>query len=159
MHTLADIETATVPAPIAQGNFEILDRSVFALTPTWEAGVPNTNQGPPVASAWVTGQRYVDALGGEWACTAGGTPGTWKQIRVAVVAANPSGTIATGYVIARSDLAWTLFRWSGSAWVEVVGSVIAAIGNATGGATVDAEARTALNALLAGLRTKGILAP
>lgn len=35
----------------------------------------------------------------------------------------------------------------------------AAIANATGGATVDAEARAAVNAVLAALRTWGLIAP
>ena len=39
-------------------------------------------------------------LGGEWVCTAAGTPGTWMQWRPASVVADPaSGTIPTGYLI------------------------------------------------------------
>ncbi len=38
--------------------------------------------------------------GGEFRCTAAGTPGTWIQIRPAAVTADPtSGTIPTGYLI------------------------------------------------------------
>lgn len=41
-----------------------------------------------------------DALGGEWVCTAAGTPGTWKQVKPAAVTADPAaGTIPTGYLI------------------------------------------------------------
>ena len=37
---------------------------------------------------------------GERVCTVGGTPGTWKQVKPAAVAADPSsGTIPTGYLI------------------------------------------------------------
>ncbi|HNQ90580.1 MAG TPA: hypothetical protein PKM73_18355, partial [Verrucomicrobiota bacterium] len=43
---------------------------------------------------------WRDALGGEWRCTAAGTPGSWMQIRPAAVVADPStGTIPTGYLI------------------------------------------------------------
>jgi len=41
---------------------------------------------------------------------------------------------------------------------KVLGAQAAAIADATGGATIDAEARTALNDILAKLRTHGIIA-
>ncbi|KAB2673904.1 MAG: hypothetical protein DVB31_02995 [Verrucomicrobia bacterium] len=161
MRVLADIVTSIAPGSVAQGNFESIDRTVFGLNPTLVAGIPTTEQGPPTSGAWTLADRWVDALGGEWACTLTGTPGTWLQIRPAVVTADPAGTIADGYVITRADLAWTSKRWDlgGTTWVEVVGSVMAAVADATGGSTVDAEARTAINSLLAALRTKGLLAP
>ena len=46
--------------------------------------------------------------------------------------------------------------WQGAA--KVLGTQGAAVADASGGATVDAEARTALNALLARLRTHGVIA-
>lgn len=63
-------------------------------------------------------------------------------------------------------------RYTGSAWVagdvqaatvsvggtQVLSAQQAAISDASGGSTVDAEARTALNALLAACRTHGIIA-
>lgn len=159
MRVLSDIETSLTPAPVAQGNFETIDRAVFQRVPSYVAGVPNTDQGPPAVGTWAVGDHYQDALLGEWVCTVAGTPGTWIQLRPAVVSADPTGTIATGYVIVREDLGWITKRWNGSAWVEVVGTAMAAIADATGGATVDAEARAALNDLLAKLRTKGLLTP
>src|SRR6267154_4085304 len=42
---------------------------------------------------------------------------------------------------------------------KVVGAQGAAVPNATGGATIDAEARTAINDLLARLRAHGLIAP
>jgi hypothetical protein len=62
-------------------------------------------------------------------------------------------------------------RYDGSAWVvgvvaasaveiggnPIIGARQAAIADATGGTTVDAEARTALNALLAACRTHGLI--
>ncbi|RIK95291.1 MAG: hypothetical protein DCC73_02640 [Proteobacteria bacterium] len=63
-------------------------------------------------------------------------------------------------------------RYTGSAWVvgeervvkvmvggaQVIGAQQSAIADAAGGATVDAEARTALNALLAACRAHGLIA-
>lgn len=159
MRVLSSIENSLTPAAVAEGNFETIDRTLFQRIPTHVAGVPNTDQGPPVAGTWAASDFWVDALGGEWVCTVAGTPGTWRQIRVPTTDADPTGTIATGYVIVREDLGWITKRWDGSAWVEVVGTAMAAIADATGGATVDAEARAALNDLLAKLRTKGLLTP
>lgn len=62
-------------------------------------------------------------------------------------------------------------RWTGSAWeagilsgsavqvggVQVVGAQQAAIADATGGSTVDSEARAAINALLAACRLHGLI--
>lgn len=42
---------------------------------------------------------------------------------------------------------------------QVVGAQAASISDASGGATIDAEARTALNALLAASRSHGLIAP
>lgn len=53
--------------------------------------------------------------------------------------------------------------WTGSAWttkyLTVVAAQQAAIADATGGSTVDTEARAALNDLLAKCRTLGLIAP
>lgn len=52
--------------------------------------------------------------------------------------------------------------WTGSAWIAryaLAAGTQPAIADATGGATVDAEARTAINAVLAALRTVGIVTP
>lgn len=64
-------------------------------------------------------------------------------------------------------------RWTGSAWeagilagsavqiggVQVVGGQQAAIADASGGTTVDSEARAAINALLAACRAHGLILP
>ncbi len=159
MRILSDIETSLTPAAVAQGNFELVDRDLYTLLPSLVAGVANTDQGPPAAGAWITADRYVDALGGEWACTAGGTPGTWIQIRIPSLTADPAGAIATGYVIFRGDLAAMLKQWDGTAWNEAHGTPMAAIVNVTGGTVIDVQSRAGINALLAALRSKGLLAP
>lgn len=60
-----------------------------------------------------------------------------------------SGATFTGAVQA------TEYRVSGT---KVVGAQGAAVADASGGATIDAEARTAINTLLARLRTHGLIA-
>jgi hypothetical protein len=64
-------------------------------------------------------------------------------------------------------------RWDGAAWrygelagaqlviggTKVVGAQAGAIADAAGGTTIDAEARAAINALLAACRSHGLIAP
>lgn len=64
-------------------------------------------------------------------------------------------TTFVGIVYASIIEASTGFYKSG---VQVVGAQGAAVADASGGATVDAEARTAINTLLARLRTHGLIA-
>lgn len=52
--------------------------------------------------------------------------------------------------------------WTGSAWVArylLTAATQAAVADATGGSTIDTEARAALNDLLAKCRTLGLIAP
>ena len=83
---------------------------------------------PPTSGDRVLNEFWRDALGGEWVCTAVGSPGNWKQIRPAAVATDPStGTIPTGYMIwSVSDGA--VKRHAGSySWEITVGANAAAI--------------------------------
>jgi len=76
-----------------------------------------------------------------------------------IVAVTPTGTLNKNFA---GNVAVTGTTTSASYIVganQVVGARGAAVADATGGAVVDAEARTALNALLARLRTHGLIAP
>jgi hypothetical protein len=44
---------------------------------TYQNGTPTTLIGPPTSGAHVQHEFWRDALGGEFRCTAAGTPGTW----------------------------------------------------------------------------------
>ncbi|MCP5524730.1 MAG: hypothetical protein H7A46_24660 [Verrucomicrobiales bacterium] len=67
---------------------------------TYQNGSPTTIIGPPTSGDRVLNEFWRDALGGEWVCTAAGTPGTWQQVRPAAVVTDPStGTIPTGYLV------------------------------------------------------------
>lgn len=163
---MGDVQALTNPAPTVQSNFEQTERQAFQLRPSQQSGVDTTIQGPPTTGAWQVGDLWRDALLGVWRCTVAGTPGTWRQQAAAVVVADPTGTLATGYRITRVDGSAPRNRiWDGAVWKEAglwgnaITSQAAAIVDATGGATVDAEARTAINALLAACRAAGLIAP
>lgn len=97
---LLDISGAGDPVAIAQTNFEVLTRELFAGNPTFQTGIATTIIGPPTTGAHVLNEFWRDAWLGLWRCTVAGTPGTWRQERPAVQAGEPlSGTIPTGYLI------------------------------------------------------------
>lgn len=164
MDWLQDIENVVNPNTVAQANLETIEKGLFRPTrPNEVAGVLTVVIGPPTAGTFVLYDRWVDANGAQWECTAAGTPGTWRQITPAMKAADPvAGTYPAGYLIARTDqqqrqrvctVAGTPGTW---AWA---GRGLAAVADAAGGATVDAEARTAINTLLARMRTAGEILP
>jgi hypothetical protein len=160
MNWLTDIEDAVAPTTIAQGNFEAIERTLFrAGTPTYQSGVENTVIGAPTAGTWVKWDRWVDKNGAEWECTVAGTPGTWRQVAAARLAADPvAGTYPLGYLVARTDqqnrervctVAGTPGTWG---WAGVG---LLAVADATGAGDVVAQ----LNVLLARCRSAGIILP
>lgn len=66
-----------------------------------------------------------------------------------------SGTYKTIFIGENVSIQSGGFYWAG---VKILGSQGAAVADASGGATVDTEARTAINTLLARLRTHGLIA-
>jgi hypothetical protein len=101
----------------------------------------------------------VDKNGAVFECTVAGTPGTWRQVKAALLAADPvAGTYVAGYLIARTDVknrervctvGGTPGTWG---WA---GRGLAAVADATGSGDVVAQ----LNALLARMRTAGEILP
>jgi hypothetical protein len=78
----------------------LLAEEVAKRVATYQNGSPTTIIGPPTSGSRVLDEFWRDALGGEWVCTAAGTPVTWMQWRPASVVADPTtGTIPTGYLI------------------------------------------------------------
>lgn len=200
MKYLLDVTGAANPEPVVQTDLELVEEQVWYPTaPTKVSGVATAVVGPPTAGTYALDEKWVDAKGALFVCVTAGTPGTWVQLRPAVVSADPAtGTIPTGYLIARSDLRYLVKYHAGSyVWREVVGhrtitmldganfalgtSTGTKIGTgsgeklafwgatpvtrptgvsqATGGSTVDAEARAAVNALITRLETLGFLEP
>ena len=90
---------------------------------TYQNGNPTTIIGPPTTGARVLNEFWRDALGGEWVCTAAGTPGTWRQIRPAAVTVDPSsGTIPTGYLILNVTSGYTKRHEGGYVWTAIGGA-------------------------------------
>jgi hypothetical protein len=103
-------------------------------------------------AAEIQGHVALVKIGGnssnDWAIKATGTGSRELQIcndTYALEIMAGDANIATGGVLRVAD-------------TQVVGAQGAAVADATGGATVDAEARTAINDLLARLRTHGLIA-
>lgn len=199
MKYLLDVTGVANPEPVVQTDLELAEEQIWYPTaPTKVSGVATTTVGPPTSGTYALDEKWVDAKGGLFVCTVAGTPGTWAQVRPAIVGADPgTGTIPTGYLIARSDLHYLVKSHAGSyVWREVVGHrtitmldgahlalgtstgtqigtgsteklgfygatpVVrpAGVSDATGGATVDAEARTAINTLITRLEALGLIA-
>lgn len=132
-------------------------------------------------SSGIQGDRYyandVGTRGGwlymwngtSWEIVVGWASGT-NAVRAAITPA----AVDDGAWFYATDT-WKIWEVSGGAWVDrfvsldvttsykvaatkVIGAQGAAVPDATGGATVDAEARTAINDLLARLRAHGLIA-
>lgn len=140
---------------------EALARLDLLIQPVVVAvGIDTPPDDPAPGEAWITGGMPTGAWAGHAAAIAGWTGGGWRfsapseGFRVWSIADNLTA------------------RWSGSAWVlgaetagsvsiggqQIIGGRQAAIADPTGGATIDAQARTVLAAILATLRTHGLIA-
>ncbi|MBB4619334.1 hypothetical protein GGQ96_003487 [Sphingomonas abaci] len=98
--------------------------------------------GAPVTGAcWVVGARPTGAWQGQAGALAGWTDGGWRFV-------TPVEGMATWDRGTR-----TLVRYADGRW-----RAAAAVASPSGGATIDAEARSALADLLAALRAQGVIA-
>jgi len=171
---LKEVLNAETFRQLTADNFAILAEEIAKRVATYQSGSPTAIIGPPTTGDRGVNEFWRDALGGEWVCTAVGTPGTWQQIRPAAVVADPTtGTIPTGYLV------WTVTdgavkRHAGAySWEITVGADASAkvgfhgvtptaqeahIPDPSEGSTVDAEARAAINAILVALEGKGFVA-
>lgn len=115
---LYEVAGAADPETIMSANLAILTRWLFEFEPSYQNGAATTLNSAPTSGAHTVDELWRDAIGGLWVCTAGGSPGTWKQLLPAVVDARP--TVATGYQIIRRDDGWRREYYDGAAW-QVVG--------------------------------------
>jgi hypothetical protein len=126
---LHDVSNAADFVALTETNFEILTAEVFKAEPTYVSGVPTITIGPPTTGAHVLNEIWKDALGGWWRCTAAGTPGTWRQVLPAPVAADPSsGTVPTGYLILNVTQGTCKRHTGGYVWETQVGGTGGKVG-------------------------------
>lgn len=115
---------------------------------------------PDPGQCWIVGSSPGGAWAGQAGTLAGWTAAGWRFV------AAPDGTlvwsIAGGVWARRSAGSWSIGDLPASSLriggVQVVGNRQAAIAGPSGGTTVDGEARTAVAAILAGLRAHGLIA-
>ncbi|MDO7843755.1 DUF2793 domain-containing protein [Sphingomonas immobilis] len=121
----------------------------------------NTPPPAPVAGqCWIVGAAPAGAWSGQANALAGWTAGGWRFV------APPEGcavwSVADGAAARFLDGGWSTGVIRGARveidGTKVIGARLAAIAGPAGGATVDAEARTAIGAILAALREHGLIA-
>lgn len=134
----------------------------IAVQPVVVAVGIDTPPAAPVSGAcWILGAAPTGAWSGHARALAGWTPGGWRFLGARDGMA--AWSVADGAVTRFSAGSWTTGELRGTSLVlagaAVVGPRRAAIPTPAGGATVDAEARAALAAILAALRGHGLIAP
>lgn len=124
-------------------------------------GIDTPPLAPDPGDCWIVGTAPSGAWAGHGGALAGWTAGGWRH--VAPREGMSAWSAADGAFARFSGGAWQLGAVRGDRLVlagdAVVGPRGAAIAAPSGGATVDAEARSAIGALLAALRTHGLIAP
>lgn len=115
---------------------------------------------PAAGQCWIVGPNPVGAWAGQAGALAGWTAGGWRFL-----AAREGMTVGrggadgfarfTGGQWRTGELTGATLRLGGA---QVVGARRGAVADPAGGATIDAEARSALGAVLAALRGHGLIA-
>ncbi len=104
---------------VQETNNEKLDRSLaFMLTPSLDlTDTPTVELGPPTDGDRILDELWVDALGAVFRCTVAGTPGTWLQVRPAVLnTADLPASAPTNYLVHIADGPWVFKYWDGDSW-------------------------------------------
>jgi len=128
---------------------------VQSVAPASVPGAPQPGQ------CWIVGAGATGDWAGQDGALACWTSGGWRF--AAAFEGMTAWNLATGSFVRRSASAWLAGVLAGSRLdingVQVIAARQAAIANPSGGTTIDAEARVALAAILASLRTHGLIAP
>lgn len=123
-------------------------------------GVDAPPSDPAAGECWVVGKAPTGEWTGHADAVVGWTPNGWRFVTASEGMAVWNG--GRGLVARYAAGSWTTGRMTAAAVVvggdQVVGARQPAITPAQGGATVDAEARAVLSALLTALRTHGLIA-
>lgn len=134
-----------------------LDLAVQAGVATVRVDVPPA--APAAGDCWVVGDAPTGAWTGQAGAVAGWTAGGWRFVppREGLSVWSAGDTMTWTFRAGawrKGELRGVAVRINGR---QVVGPQVAAIAAPTGGATVDAEARATLGAMLAALRSHGLI--
>ena len=141
---------------------EALRRIDVALAAAVETVGANTPPASPAdGQCFIVGPAPTGAWAGQAKAIAGYAAGGWRF--VAAVAGMRALDKASGLTATFDGAAWVVGTVKGAtlelAGSQVVGARLAAVANPSGGASVDAEARAAIVAILDRLRGHGLIAP
>lgn len=124
------------------------------------AGLSTPPSSPTLGQCWIVGASPAGAWAGKADHLAGWTDGGWRF--VAPVEGMAAWVAADGTVARFASGGWTVGAIRAThldvGANQVVGARRAAIADPSGGATTDAEARTAIAAILGALRGHGLIA-
>ena len=139
-------------------SFVVLDLLVGGAVEEPPVNVPPSS--PAVGQCWIAGASPSGVWAGKAGHVAGYTAGGWRLIAPMdgmSMLVRSTGTFAT-YRAGSWDLGEIRASSVKVAGQQIIGAQQAAIETPSGGSTVDAEARTAVAAILAALRAHGLIA-
>jgi len=146
------------PSIISPGGFAAFDFAICAAVDGFLQNAPPAS--PAVGSSYVVGGSATGAWAGHGLALAGYTAGGWRFIAAfdgLTALDKASGEFATfsGGAWGKGDVRAAKVSIGGD---QVVGPRLAAVTDPDGGTTIDAEARAVIAAILARLRTHGLIA-
>ena len=137
----------------------LIDIAVAAAVETVGANAPPAS--PVDGQCFIVGTASTGAWAGHAGAIAGHAAGGWRF--VAATAGMRALDKISGQTATFDGAAWVVGTVKGAklelAGSQVVGARLAAVANPSGGASVDAEARAAIVAILDRLRSHGLIAP
>jgi hypothetical protein len=116
-----------------------------------------TQVGAPTTGTWSTGQTFVDSNGAIWACSAGGTPGTWfaagsgVELGAADLSADPAASTIT-----TADVTGLSITFTAPARAFVVTATIPLVSVSATGEGLVAEITDSANVIVAQISMIGI---
>jgi Protein of unknown function (DUF2793) len=120
---------------------------------------PTVPSAPMPGQCWIVGNSPTGAWAGQAGAIAGWSAGGWRFIEP--VEGMALWSLADSVEVRRNGGAWSLGLLTATSLKIGVNQVVGARGisipNASGGGMIDSEARSAVNAILASLRTHGLI--
>lgn len=136
----------------------LIDVAVAAAVETVGANTPPVS--PVDGQCYIVGTAPTGVWAGHAGAIAGYAAGGWRF--VAAVAGMRALDKVSGQTVTFDGAAWVIGTIKGAklelAGAQVVGARLAAVANPSGGASIDAEARAAIVAILDRLRSHGLIA-